>query len=292
MPKFLGSEDGSDPTRTLKTHTPQNLWVSLAKPADRPGDFVPPMKRSVRPLFSILLLIVFTATVSFRAFIRHAVGSGTIELDLMNVLAHTPVPAPVFNSTLLQYAAVEISEAREKQEIEQLLDGNFGSQGRRQGCFCHPYGVRVPILLYICQPVHILDYNLCNSSHKAPLLVTDPRFDVLCSRIVKYYSLKRFAEETGKSLEEWGAAHDGANFHYSSGMQAVMLALGVCDKVSIFGFGKSTSAKHHYHTNQKEELGIHDYEGEYAFYRDAMEKPWEIPFISGKFKFPPTVLYQ
>lgn len=435
MPKFLGSEDGSDPTRTLKTHTPQNLWVSLAKPADRPGDFVPPMKRSVRPLFSILLLIVFTATVSFRAFIRHAVGSGTIELDLMNVLAHTPVPAPVFNSTLLQYAAVEISEAREKLEIEQLLDGNFGSQGRyrtfaswrrfnthdirasssnglplslrspqiyrhwldfrrglhewarkkslfdpeimsdltrqvkhpidrhnglvgtnqrysscavvgnsgillksdsgelidshefvirlnnarirgferkvgsktnlsfvnsnilhfctrRQGCFCHPYGVRVPILLYICQPVHILDYNLCNSSHKAPLLVTDPRFDVLCSRIVKYYSLKRFAEETGKSLEEWGAAHDGANFHYSSGMQAVMLALGVCDKVSIFGFGKSTSAKHHYHTNQKEELGIHDYEGEYAFYRDVMEKPWEIPFISGKFRFPPTVLYQ
>ncbi|GFZ20323.1 glycosyltransferase family 29 (sialyltransferase) family protein [Actinidia rufa] len=39
---------------------------------------------------------------------------------------------------------------------------------------------------------HFLDYTLCNSSHKAPLLITDPRFDELCTRIVKYYSLKRF----------------------------------------------------------------------------------------------------
>lgn len=163
---------------------------------------------------------------------------------------------------------------------------------RRSGCFCHPYGANVPIVMYICQAVHFLDYTVCNASHKSPLLVTDPRFDVLCARVVKYYSLKRFVEETGKGLEQWGSAHDGALFHYSSGMQAVMLALGVCDKVSLFGFGKSAAAKHHYHTNQKAELHLHDYEAEYAFYRDLVEGDKPIPFVSEKFKIPPVVMYR
>ncbi|CAK9153815.1 unnamed protein product [Ilex paraguariensis] len=163
---------------------------------------------------------------------------------------------------------------------------------RRGGCFCHPYGADVPIVMYICQPKHFLDYTLCNSSHRAPLVVTDPRFDVLCSRITKYYSLKRFVEVTGKDIEGWPSAHDGLNFHYSSGMQAVMLAVGICEKVSIFGFGKSDLAKHHYHTNQKGELMLHDYEAEYDFYHDLVETPQVIPFISGKFKFPPVVMYQ
>lgn len=162
---------------------------------------------------------------------------------------------------------------------------------RRSGCFCHPYGDNVPIVMYICQAVHFLDYTVCNASHKAPLLVTDPRFDVLCARIVKYYSLKRFVEESGKGLEKWGEAHDGALFHYSSGMQAVMLALGICDRVSIYGFGKSTSAKHHYHTNQKTELHLHDYEAEYAFYRDLVDGHRPIPFLEDRFKVPPVVMY-
>ncbi|MBA0820148.1 hypothetical protein Gohar_027978 [Gossypium harknessii] len=163
---------------------------------------------------------------------------------------------------------------------------------RRDGCFCHPYGGNVPMVMYICQPVHFMDYLVCNSSHKAPLLITDLRFDMLCARIVKYYSAKRFVEETGKALSEWGSTHDGSMFHYSSGMQAVMLALGICDKVSIFGFGKSTLAKHHYHTNQKAELRLHDYEAEYAFYHDLVKNPRAIPFISDKFRFPPVVFYQ
>ncbi|GMI74317.1 glycosyltransferase 29A [Hibiscus trionum] len=163
---------------------------------------------------------------------------------------------------------------------------------RKEGCFCHPYGDDVPIVMYICQPVHFMDYLVCNASHKAALLITDPRFDVLCARIVKYYSAKRFVEETGKPLVEWGLTHDGSMFHYSSGVQAVMLALGICDRVSIFGFGKSTSAKHHYHTNQKAELRLHDYEAEYEFYHDLVKNPYAIPFISDKFKFPPVVFYQ
>ncbi|KAF6151288.1 hypothetical protein GIB67_020610 [Kingdonia uniflora] len=41
----------------------------------------------------------------------------------------------------------------------------------------------------------------------------------------------------GKPPEQWVPAHDGSLFHYSSGMQAVMLALGVWDRVRIFRFG-------------------------------------------------------
>ncbi|KAK3041507.1 hypothetical protein RJ639_000126 [Escallonia herrerae] len=385
------------------------------------------MKRRIRPLFSLLLVIVLAATLSLRVSVR----AGTKPVP--RVFSKGALPA--FNATLLKFASVDAGEARLQQEIEQLVEGNFGNRGRhrsflssgkyrfdirarsargipvslrspqfyrlwldfkrhlqdwsqkrryepdimsdmvdivkdkidryngvakkgfegrfktcavvgnsgillnnengklidghefvirlnnartgsferhvgsktsvsfvnsnilhlcarREGCFCHPYGAEVPMIMYICQPVHFLDYTLCNLSHKAPLLVTDPRFDVLCARIVKYYSVKRFLKDTGKGIEEWGSAHDGANFHYSSGIQAVMLALGICDKLSVFGFGKFASAKHHYHTNQKAELRLHDYEAEYDFYHDLVARPEVIPFISGKFKFPPVVIHQ
>lgn len=163
---------------------------------------------------------------------------------------------------------------------------------RRDACPCHPYGQDVAIVMYICQPVHFLDYTICNASHKAPLIVTDPRFDVLASRLVKYYSLKRLTDRPNKTLEQWIAAHDGAMFHYSSGMQAVMLALGTCNRVSLFGFGKAPSAKHHYHTSQRVELSLHDYEAEFDFFRDLVERPEVIPFISSKFKFPPVTIHR
>ncbi|KAK6926612.1 Glycosyl transferase family 29 [Dillenia turbinata] len=381
------------------------------------------MRRSIRPLFSFVFLIVIAATFTFRAAVRRgSVGGGGFQFSsnfLLEDSQETLLKKAVFNKTLLKFAAIDIGEQQSKQEVEQILEGNFGGRGRyrsissvrgsnaiyndiqartssgripfrlrspkfyrawldarrvlqdwsrkkrfqpeimselvdlvkgpldrhngvvggrgrmykscavvgnggillkkeygdmidghelvirlnnartegfarnvgsktglsfvnsnilhlcarREGCYCHPYGATVPMIMYICQAVHFLDYAVCNSSHKAPLLVTDPRFDVLCARIVKYYSLKRFAEETNRSLEEWSKFHDGPMFHYSSGMQAVMLAVGICDRVSIFGFGKSTSAKHHYHTNQKAELHLHDYEAEYQFYHDLVERP-------------------
>ncbi|XP_078434876.1 glycosyltransferase family 29 (sialyltransferase) family protein [Wolffia australiana] len=163
---------------------------------------------------------------------------------------------------------------------------------RRENCFCHPYGERVPIIMYICQPAHFVDFAICNGSHRAPLLVTDPRFDLLCQRIAKYYSLKGFVEKTGKTAEEWEKVRDAKAFHYSSGMQAVVLALGICDEVSLFGFGKSAVARHHYHTNQKAELNLHDYEAEYAFYRDLILKPQVVPFLSESgFRIPVVVAY-
>uniref|UniRef100_A0A1D1XN40 CMP-N-acetylneuraminate-beta-galactosamide-alpha-2,3-sialyltransferase 1 n=1 Tax=Anthurium amnicola TaxID=1678845 RepID=A0A1D1XN40_9ARAE len=163
---------------------------------------------------------------------------------------------------------------------------------RRPSCSCHPYGEDVPIAMYICQAGHFMDLAACNASHRAPLLVTDPRLDLLCARIVKYYSLARFVEGTGKPPEEWGAAHDAVEFHYSSGMQAVMLALGICERVGIFGFGKSAEAKHHYHTNQHAELSLHDYDAEYALYRDLTLRPQVIPFlVESGFRVPPVTVY-
>ncbi|GLJ24389.1 hypothetical protein SUGI_0465750 [Cryptomeria japonica] len=159
-------------------------------------------------------------------------------------------------------------------------------------CLCRSYGEAVPIIMYICQAVHFMDYALCNASKKAPLLVTDARFDNLCARIVKYYSLKNFVVTTGKHPEEWSSAHEGKMFHYSSGMQAVMLALGICEKVSLFGFGKSIGVKHHYHTNQRLELSLHDYEAEYQFYADLINGSINIPFLSeAGIKLPPVQIY-
>ncbi|KAJ4802222.1 Sialyltransferase-like protein [Rhynchospora pubera] len=169
---------------------------------------------------------------------------------------------------------------------------------RRVGCFCHPYGENVPILMYFCQASHFIDYLACNSTsnkNKAPLLITDPGFDALCARIVKFYSLKRFLEETGQAdqlLTDWGKTRDEKLFHYSSGFQAVMVALGICDRVSLFGFGKSDKAKHHYHTNQKKELDLHDYLAEYTIYHDLSQRPEVVPFLTELgFKVPPVVIY-
>ncbi|XP_074289203.1 beta-1,6-galactosyltransferase GALT29A-like [Silene latifolia] len=164
---------------------------------------------------------------------------------------------------------------------------------RSDDCFCHPYGTNVPIVMYMCQLAQFLDYVVCNLSHKSPLIITDPRFDMLCARVVKYYSLKRFANEgSNRTFEQWNSANDGSLFHYSSGMQAVTLALGICNRVSLFGFGKSSQAKHHYHSRQTTELRLHDYEAEYDFYHDLVKKPDVIPFFPQKFGFPPVVIHR
>ncbi|KAL0012870.1 hypothetical protein SO802_007978 [Lithocarpus litseifolius] len=112
-------DNGSDPDPTkIKPCT----WPSLAKPMKLPH----PQKRSVRPLFSIPLLIVSAATVSFRAVLRRA----DVNFSLSAWSPQKKTHVLNFNSTLLKYAPVDISEPRAKQEIEQLLEGNFASQGR------------------------------------------------------------------------------------------------------------------------------------------------------------------
>jgi hypothetical protein len=123
--------------------------------------------------------------------------------------------------------------------------------------------------------------------------VTNPRFDILLARLVKWYSVKEFMEKTGQSLDRWHAVHDGENFHYSSGMQAVMLALGICEEVDLFGFGKSDMSPHHYHTRQKQELGLHDYEAEYRIYEDLSQRcAKSMPFLNQTgFEIPPLHIF-
>jgi hypothetical protein len=169
----------------------------------------------------------------------------------------------------------------------------------RGGCrYCHAYGDGVPVLTYMCNAEHFVEHAACSSRSAgagaaAPVLVTDPRLDALCARIVKYYSLRRFVRETGRSAEEWGTVHEEGMFHYSSGMQAVVAAAGVCARVSVFGFGKDPSARHHYHTLQRKELDLHDYEAEYEFYRDLEARPQSIPFLRDSgFRLPPVVVYR
>lgn len=165
------------------------------------------------------------------------------------------------------------------------------------GCGCHPYGPTVPMAMYICQPAHLLDALICNATatHASPfpLLVTDARLDALSARIAKYYSIQRFVSDTGAPASNWTRKHDERYFHYSSGMQAVVMALGVCEELSLFGFGKPAGAKHHYHTNQKKELDLHDYQAEYDFYGDLQARPEMVPFLDEAqgFTVPPVRLY-
>lgn len=168
------------------------------------------------------------------------------------------------------------------------------------GCGCHPYGAAVPMAMYVCQPAHLLDALICNATAGANpfrLILTDPRLDALAARIAKYYSLRRFVTSSSSSAAAaaggWAKKHDERYFHYSSGLQAVVMALGLCEEVSLFGFGKPPGAKHHYHTNQKKELDLHDYEAEYEFYGDLQDRPETVPFLDEAhgFTVPPVRLY-
>ncbi|KAI5081265.1 hypothetical protein GOP47_0004448 [Adiantum capillus-veneris] len=169
-------------------------------------------------------------------------------------------------------------------------------------CFCQPYGGHVPTVVYIAQPVHFTEVTLCGEKERAPLLVVDGRLDKLCGRVAKYHSLKRFVEEEGPMVlkevaQRWSAARDGPAFHYSSGLEAVMMALGVCRRVSLFGFGKG-GRQHHYHSSdQHHELDLHDYAAEYQFYRHLQLLSFKrsaplIPFLSDSlFVFPPLLVH-
>ncbi|CAL4982393.1 unnamed protein product [Urochloa decumbens] len=166
------------------------------------------------------------------------------------------------------------------------------------GCDCHPYGRGVPLAMYVSQPAHLLDALICNATATPPtspfpLLVTAARLDAVCARVAKYYSMRRFVAATGEPASNWTRRHDERYFHYSSGLQAVVMALRVCDELSLFGFGKAPGARHHYHTNQKKELDLHDYEAEYQFYRDLQERPETVPFLDKLpgFKVPTVKLY-
>ncbi|KAL3684211.1 hypothetical protein R1sor_002233 [Riccia sorocarpa] len=152
---------------------------------------------------------------------------------------------------------------------------------RHLKCQCHPYGSNVSIVLYLCNAAAMLEVTTCAQEHKSPLLVTDRRFDLLVTKTARWYSLKRYFDSRGGSsankwrlwelLHEWETQHKH-EFHYSTGMQAVVFALATCQHVDLLGFGKNPRLQHHFHSPQKVEHYSHDFEAEYIFYQD-LAKP-------------------
>ncbi|KAF8722111.1 hypothetical protein HU200_022750 [Digitaria exilis] len=113
-----------------------------------------------------------------------------------------------------------------------------------------------------------------------PHLTSARRHAPHCSRLVR---------EQGLNAADFPVIrHPRSNS--SSGLQAVVMALSACDEVSLLGFGKAAEAKLHYHTNQKKELELHDYEAKYEFYRDLQTWPEAVPFLDEEptFKVPPV----
>ncbi|CAN6362281.1 unnamed protein product [Urochloa humidicola] len=165
---------------------------------------------------------------------------------------------------------------------------------------CHPYGRGVPLAIYVSHAAHLLDALLCGNATSTPLrlVLTDARLDAVCARVAKYYSLRRFAAAAGSpAASGWRRDERPPHFHYSSGLEAVVVALGVCEEVSMFGFGKAAGKRHHYHTGRKKETAVHDYEAEYNFYRNLQQRPPEaVPFLgeaaaAAGFRLPPVGQY-
>ena len=79
------------------------------------------MKRSFRPLFSVFLLIVVAATLSFRIALRRGgFGFASPRLEDGAPLVVRPA-APAFNSTLLKFAAIDAGEAQLKQVLVNII---------------------------------------------------------------------------------------------------------------------------------------------------------------------------
>ncbi|KAL2650033.1 hypothetical protein R1flu_018161 [Riccia fluitans] len=151
---------------------------------------------------------------------------------------------------------------------------------RKSKCQCHPYGTNVSIILYLCNAEAMLDVTTCAREHRSPLLLTDRRFDLLVTKIARWYSLRRFFDSRGGELANkwrlWELLHDWETqhkheFHYSTGMQAVVFALATCRNVDLLGFGKNPRFMHHFHSSQKGEHYGHDFEAEYIFYEDMVK---------------------
>ncbi|KAL5831425.1 hypothetical protein ACOSQ3_016847 [Xanthoceras sorbifolium] len=108
MPNIPSTQDASA-TPTFNIRGFFYYWPSLAIPSNQFVDFMAHIKRSVRPLFTILLLTAFAVTLSFRIIVQGGFFS-SFDLD-NNILIQPPV---LFNSTLLKYAATDVAEHKIK----------------------------------------------------------------------------------------------------------------------------------------------------------------------------------
>ncbi|KAM0872848.1 hypothetical protein ACQ4PT_038446 [Festuca glaucescens] len=146
-----------------------------------------------------------------------------------------------------------------------FINSNILTSARAAPLLLPPLRRRRPILLYICQASHFLDVAACNASshktHAAPISVTDrastssARASSSTTRSVASSPRRAAPSRTGtpRTTPPCSTTPPGCRPSWSRSE--------VCDRVSVFGFGKAADAKHHYHSNQKTELDLHDYEG-------------------------------
>ena len=91
------------------------------------------MKRTLRPLYTALLLLALAGTLTLRVALHHQNRTSYLRYDAASASASPPTPRPPpFNDTLLRFAAVDAADAKLKKEIEDLLEGNFASRGRQR----------------------------------------------------------------------------------------------------------------------------------------------------------------
>ena len=101
---------------------------------------------------------------------------------------------------------------------------------RSQTCGCQPYQWSVPTVTSVLVPEHYMDVAVCKYSHVFPLFATHVQFNRLCKRIAKWYIAK-------KSITSKGAKGNHKKpVKSSTGLQALVLALGMCKRVDVFGF--------------------------------------------------------
>ncbi|TYI69786.1 hypothetical protein E1A91_D08G178400v1 [Gossypium mustelinum] len=116
MPKSTEPKDGSESDTNLFNICILFLfWPYLANPIYRSSNVIVLMKRSLRPLISILMLVALTATLScWIVYPRCGVFIVSTELE----------------ST--KFTSIDIGEAKSKLEIKQLLERDFPNQGRQR----------------------------------------------------------------------------------------------------------------------------------------------------------------
>ncbi|CAM6085977.1 unnamed protein product [Calypogeia fissa] len=146
-------------------------------------------------------------------------------------------------------------------------------------CICHKhYGEKVPIVLYISEAEHLAQIakGLQCKRNKGLLFVTPSLFDAMCGAVIRWYSATNFLRRSAFGLSEWNLAYDEVDFSYSSGMQAVVLALGMCERVNLFGFGgEPVEANYALCYNGF----CRDFISEDQFYDDLVHKR-KIPFLT------------
>uniref|UniRef100_A0A7S1SQ08 Uncharacterized protein n=1 Tax=Tetraselmis chuii TaxID=63592 RepID=A0A7S1SQ08_9CHLO len=157
--------------------------------------------------------------------------------------------------------------------------------GERPTCPCWPYGIDVALMAYVWEPFMLEDIKLCRSMHpNALILAVDKELEVLANRIAREYTARRF--EALKDLEEKKrmlAERQKVKLNFSTGLLGVALSLGLCQRLSLYGFNRNASQHHFWESATRHEIPDHDYQSEADFYAElamgssSLGRYWPLP---------------